>query len=196
MLTEGPSSRSRLIGDDGEMSVHAFSDESQRNRLYLVSAAVIDPAHLGGLRKQLRALLLPGQRELHFKKESDGRRKKIADEIATMPVEVHVYSQVCAKRADTVAARRTCLMRLMTDLLTRQAHRLVLDSRESQDTDDLRIIRRALGQRPSNTGLAYEHQDSINEPLLWIADASAWCYGAGGQWRQRISPLVTAVTEL
>jgi hypothetical protein len=80
--------------------------------------------------------------------------------------------------------------------VSRHAHRLVLDNRESRDVDDERTISRALGRRPSMSGLAYEHADTRNEPLLWVADASAWCYGADGEWRQRISGLMTSVTEL
>ncbi|WP_410622993.1 hypothetical protein [Amycolatopsis sp. cmx-8-4] len=49
----------------------------------------------------------------------------------------------------------------------------------------------ALGVRPSKTELTYEHVDSTAEPLLWISDAVAWCFGAGGDWRRRASPLIT-----
>ncbi len=173
------------------MSVHAFLDESQRDRLYLVSVAVVDPARLVELRKQMRALLLPGQRELHISKEREGRRKKIADAVAGMAVEVHVYSRQCPTRSRaSVEARRACLSQLTTDLLARGARRMVLDSRESQDADDRHTIQTVLGGHPSATGLVYEHLNSRSEELLWIADICAWCYGAGGQWRQRISPVI------
>jgi hypothetical protein len=51
----------------------------------------------------------------------------------------------------------------------------------------------ALGVRPSKTELTYEHVDSTAEPLLWISDAVAWCFGAGGDWRCRASPLITEI---
>jgi hypothetical protein len=28
------------------------------------------------------------------------------------------------------------------------------------------------------------------EPLLWVPDVVAWCYGNGGDWRRRVAPLV------
>jgi hypothetical protein len=54
---------------DGRVTVHAFVDESARPPRYLVSAAIVEPAHVRRLRQSMRALLLPGQREPHFKKE-------------------------------------------------------------------------------------------------------------------------------
>ena len=53
--------------------------------------------------------------------------------------------------------------------------------------------RTVLGPRPSAAGLEYEHLRAREEPLLWVPDAVAWCYGAGGDWRRRVSPLVDAV---
>ncbi|MCA1674793.1 MAG: hypothetical protein LC799_22245 [Actinobacteria bacterium] len=52
------------------MSMHAFVDESCRARAYLLTVALVDPADLVRLRRLLRGLLLPGQRELHCKKET------------------------------------------------------------------------------------------------------------------------------
>jgi hypothetical protein len=38
--------------------------------------------------------------------------------------------------------------------------------------------------------LLYEHLKPHEEPLLWVPDAVAWCYGNGGDWRRRVAPLV------
>lgn len=178
------------------MSVHAFVDESQRERIYLVATTIVDPGHLAGVRRELRALLLRGQRELHFKKESEARRKKIADEVAGMPIEAHVYSRLCPRRSESAAARRACLAQITSDLLARDARRLVLDSRESQDTEDRHTIQRVLGARPSQTHLVYEHHVSSSEPLLWLSDTIAWCYGARGAWRDRVAPVIARVIEV
>jgi hypothetical protein len=35
--------------------------------------------------------------------------------------------------------------------------------------------------------MIYEHLRPFEEPLLWIPDAIAWAWGAGGDWRRRIS---------
>jgi hypothetical protein len=93
-------------------------------------------------------------------------------------------------------ARQACFTQLVTDLLARQAHRLVIDSRNEQDIHDERTLRRLLGSQPSVSQLVYEHVDSTSESLLWIADVVAWCFGAGREWRKRVDPIVSTVVDL
>ena len=38
--------------------------------------------------------------------------------------------------------------------------------------------------------------NSRHEPLLWLPDIVAWCYGRGGSWRDDVEPLVDEVIEL
>ncbi len=174
--------------------MHAFVDESARARRYLVAAAIAEPANVRRLRQSMRGLLLPGQRELHFKQEKPIRRRCIADAIARLPVEVHVYSRTWHRHDEP--ARQKCMEHLAHDLLARQAHRLVIDTRNERDVHDERTLRRVLGPHPSASLLVYEHVDSTSEPLLWIADAVVWCYGAGQEWRRRVERVTAAVVDL
>lgn len=176
------------------MTVHAFVDESRRGSLYLVAAAIAQPGHLRQLRRELRRLLLPGQREVHFNDQKDPRRRVLADAIARLLVEVRVYRRSCDR--DDEPYRQECIDRITSDLLIRGAHRLVLDSRAELDANDEATIRAAIVRHPHSTRLVYEHVDSASECLLWVADASAWCFGAGGHWRKRIDPIVSAVIDL
>ena len=176
------------------MTVHAFVDESARNGRYLIAAAIVDPAHVSPLRRTMSRLLLPGQRELHFKHEKPSRRRLLADRIACQPVEVHIYTR--SWHRDDEPARQDCLDRLVRDLVARNAHRLVIDSRRTQDINDERTLRRVLSPFPSASRLVYEHVDSKYESLLWIADAVAWCHGAGRDWRKRVDPVTAAVVDL
>ena len=137
---------------------------------------------------------MQGQRELHFKKEKPLRRRALADSIARLPVEVYIYTRSCRRLDEPV--RQACLAQLVDDLLARQAHRLVVDSRNEQDIHDERTLRRLLGSHPSASRLVYEHVDSTSESLLWIADIVAWCFGAGREWRKRIDPIVSRVVDL
>ncbi|MCU1455250.1 MAG: hypothetical protein JWN46_3396 [Acidimicrobiales bacterium] len=41
--------------------------------------------------------------------------------------------------------------------------------------------------------LQYSHRGSKDELLLSLPDAFAWCWGAGGTWRDRIRPLIGSV---
>ncbi|WP_370946760.1 hypothetical protein AB5J62_04035 [Amycolatopsis sp. cg5] len=153
---------------------------------------VVEPANLVPTRKALQHLLLPGERELHFRKEKPPRRRQLADRMKVMPVSARLYSATCTRKTEE-SARQACLFRAITDLLGLRAHRLVLDTRDDRNAHDKQTLRRALGNRPSTTEMTYEHLDSTAEPLLWLSDAIAWCHGAGGEWRTRIAPLVTAI---
>jgi hypothetical protein len=107
---------------------------------------------------------------------------------------VRIYSR--SWHRDDEPARQICLDRLVCDLVAREAHRLVIDTRRTQDINDERTLRRVLGPHPSASKLVYEHVDSKSESLLWIADAVAWCHGAGRDWRKRVDPIIAAVIDL
>jgi len=175
--------------------VHAFIDESGRDRQYLICVAVVDPTKLAPVRKALSALLLPGQRELHFKTEKPPRRRILADRIARLPVTTLIY-QTKSTRKTEERDRQRCLEQAVHDLLDLRAHRLVLDTRDLRDAYDRTTIYRVFGLRGLATELPYEHTDSKLAPLLWIPDSVAWCYGAGGDWRRRILPVVSKVIEV
>lgn len=176
------------------MSIHAFVDESRRGNQYMMAVVQVTPAHLSPLRSKLRRLLLPGERELHFKQEKDPRRRRLADQISAFAVTSTIYACECGRFDEP--AREACVTRLTEDLADLNAHRLVLDSREGRDKLDRFTIKRTLDKHGAWTRLAFEHFDGPAEPLLWVADAVAWCWGAGGSWRKRISPIVTRGEKL
>lgn len=180
--------------NDGPVTVHAFVDESARPPQYLIAAAIVEPSRVRLLRQSMRALLMPGQRELHFKKEKPIRRRALADAVARLPVEVCLYSQSWQRHDEP--ARQACMAQLVSDLLARGAQRLVIDTCNVRDAHDERTLRGALGPLPSESQLVYEHVDSTSESLLWIADIAAWCFGAGREWRKRIDPVVSTVVDL
>ena len=173
------------------MSVHVFVDESYRGA-YLLAAAVVEPAALTPTRILLRSLCAPRQRRLHFGTESDPRRRAILAQLVGCSAKVRIYS--C--RGNEIAARAACLTRVVVDALADQAHRLVIESREGRDHADRHVIYATLQRADKPVELAYEHMRPHEEPLLWIADAAAWAYGAGGDWRRRVGPLLDKVIEL
>jgi hypothetical protein len=54
------------------VSAHVFVDES-KHRDYLLVAAAVMPGDLTAARKAIREVVMPGQRRVHMKKESDAR---------------------------------------------------------------------------------------------------------------------------
>ncbi|HVK20032.1 MAG TPA: hypothetical protein VM677_01595 [Actinokineospora sp.] len=172
------------------MTLHAFVDESRRGSTYLLAAALIEPQHLAPIRTLMRGLRMPGARRIHFKHERDTVQKDIAAAI----VEAEVRARVYVGRGKSEAVRRAALGTLVGDLASLNPHRLILDTRgEAADRADRGVIASA---KVRSARFPYEHLRSFEEPGLWLPDAVAWCWGAGGEWRKRIDPVIDAVRDV
>lgn len=169
--------------------MQAFVDESRRQSAYLLAAVVVAPAHLTEVRQALRAMLLPGQRRLHFVHERGERRKQVLDTLCGLPVSVRVYRSRLAPLRREPSTRAALLDALVDDLVTLGAHRLVLESRAGRDELDRRVLRARLAHH-GVVDPVYEHLLGHEDPLLWAADAFAWAAGAGKAWRDRCAAVL------
>lgn len=172
------------------MGVHVFVDES-KERSYLLTAAVLLPGDLSQVRRQLDELRLPGQRRLHFTKERDSRRRKILSVLARTGVEAVIYD--ASGYRNPAEARPACLDRLVRDCADRRAELLVLEQDDSVLASDRRALYTCVRKAGCGDTLRYEHRHGRHESLLAIPDAVAWCWARGGEWKQRVRPLVSAV---
>ncbi|MGB6245070.1 MULTISPECIES: hypothetical protein [Gordonia] len=166
-----------------------FVDESKARGL-LVACTVAGPHDVVAARRVLTDLRMRGQRRLHFKSESDSRRRLICSSLVTLPVTVRIYQT--GGKADR-SSRGRALDAVVRDLAAVGGTRLVIERDESLVQAD----RAALFQSVRAHGvpeLRYEHPRAHEEPMLWVSDAVAWCYGKGGAWRARVEPLVEGVT--
>jgi hypothetical protein len=93
-----------------------------------------------------------------------------------------------------VAARQVCLSAVVPAMIDLGVSRLVLESCQHQDARDRRTLAEAV--RKAGGELGYEHFRPAEDALLWVSDALAWCYGAGGEWRRRASMLLDEVVDL
>lgn len=167
------------------MSVQVFVDESQRKQ-YMICATVISPNFMKEAREELRRLLLPRQRRLHFVDESKQRRRQCLAVISELPLRARIYT---SPRNESVA-RELLLEHLLGDLITLKCQRLVIESREiNQNKRERRQIAAAIRGK-SAPHMTYLHLRPHEEPLLWVSDAIAWAYGAGGEWRSQVEALV------
>jgi hypothetical protein len=167
---------------------HVFIDESKRSG-YLIVAATVSPACVEASRRVLRALLLPGQNALHFKKEKDGRRRFLLGRMAQLEVEARVYLR---RAGNAVDARRACLEAAVFD--EPAAARFVLDLAEGDRPADRRTLFEARQKCGGN--FTYHHLTPPQEPLLWVADAIAWAWSHGSPWRPLVAPLVMGSREV
>jgi hypothetical protein len=160
-----------------------FIDESKSKKYWIV-AVEIEENSLPKLRQRLRNLVLPGQRSIHFQKESDRRKRQLLTEFSKFEFRVIV---VQSPLADNLSARRDCLSRLLVRLPETDVSRVVLERDDSILNFDKQIFR----DYQSSTGaifgyqMAYRHE----EPLLWLPDAIAWCIQRGGAWRSEADHL-------
>lgn len=168
------------------MSSHIFVDETKL-RDYLMVAAVVLPVDLQPVRQLVRSLVLPGQRRVHMKKESEPRKRLIADTIAGSSVKAVIFNAGRDYESE-LDARRACLQAVITYADESGATRVVFEQDDSLlrwDGQRLVEITRAAGCRDT---LRYEHHRAGSEELLALPDAIAWCWARGGHWRRRIAP--------
>lgn len=169
---------------------HFFVDES-KSRGYHLAAVEVRPELLAEVRRGLRALCRPGQRRLHFTRESESSRRGLTGPLLQQPVVGVVYS---AKGMSDKEARTACLRRLVRDAVDGGVALVVLERDESVEAWDRRIIRSELQRVVGD--VRYGHQDAHAEPVLWIADALAWAHHAGGDWRRRFAPITRRSVRL
>ncbi|WP_367134667.1 hypothetical protein [Saccharothrix sp. HUAS TT1] len=169
---------------------HAFLDESRRGSTYLVAVVIAQPRDLDPVRTALRAKVKRGQRRLHFYKEGESRRREIIALLHDLGVRARIFA---CEHPDDRSARRLCVAAAGHYLININAARLVLESCAHQDAEDrhtLALVKRKIFE------LTYEHFRAHEDPMLWASDAIAWSYGAGGEWRRRVTGLVEKVHQL
>jgi hypothetical protein len=169
----------------------AFVDESIRGQRYLMACVLVHARHLTAVRRATAALVGDGRR-LHFHQELASTRRMALELFATIPVSVTIA--VCARTHGVTEfnARDACLAEIVRQLQARSVPRLTIESRQD-DSDDRRTIARSRASQPS---LVFDHRQGSREPVLWIADAVAWAFGAGGRWLPLVEPLIDDVAEV
>jgi hypothetical protein len=182
MGAQGPDSQIPL-------GAHVFVDES-KSKAYYVAASVIAPADIAAARRAISALRRAGQRRVHFKSESDASRNAFLKGAIAAGLTTRLY---VVRNMPDKAARPMCLERLVQDLTEAGASKLVLESDESLEQADRRIIAQHLKLLGVADGLQYRHCKPHEEPLLWVSDAVAWCHQKGGDWIRKAAPLVQEI---
>ncbi|WP_226531983.1 hypothetical protein [Microbacterium paraoxydans] len=169
-----------------------YVDESKARGYYVVAtaSAVRD---VEASERALRSLLKPGQRRIHFKSESDSRRRQILSRMCTLGVRVSVW--VVKQRSDK-EARPLSLGALTEEAARVGVAQLIIERDESLERADRRLIAEAI-RHGGSSEMQYRHVAPHEHPLLWVSDAVAWCYSNGGDWIRRVEAIVESrVTRL
>jgi len=173
------------------VSTEVFVDESRRGLDYMLAAVSVEARDLKSARSTMRKMLLPGERRLHFSKETIRRRRDLLDRIAREEFSVEVLS---CRASQNVA--RSLLLGAVVSRSGASLSRLVIESRDIDDVQDIRCLVRLRSTGLMGTDVIYDHVLPYEEPLLWVADAVAWAWGAGGDWRRRVEPIVTQTVRI
>lgn len=169
-----------------------YVDESKARGYYVVATAAV-VGDVQASERALRALLKPGQRRIHFKSESDSRRRLILSRMCALDVRVSVW--IVKQRSDK-EARPLSFSALIEEAARDGIDQLIIERDESVEQADRRLIAEIL-RREGSAGFRYQHAAPHEHPLLWVSDAVAWCYSSGGDWIRRAEAIVEArVTRL
>lgn len=187
---------SEVVGRMPEMGMHYFIDETKAKG-YVVVVAMCPDASLPTARRTVGKLVLPGQRSIHMKQESPRRRRMISDAVCGL-TQIGVTASVldAGRGPEPEHQRRDRALRTVVERAAREpVASLVLDLDQTLLARDARTLSHAL-RLSRATSVGYSHRTLAAEPLLAIPDVIAWSWARGGDWRQRISILVSDVTTV
>lgn len=163
----------------------AYLDESVRRDRYIICVSLVPQESIAVVRRQVKSLMPPGKKRIHFNEEADRRRRSFLKAISEMGVSSVIY---IVQSADFRDSRTAIMERVVSQLKEDKVVRLVMESRTNQDIQDRRDILQSLRSFPMPS-FTYEHLPAHGEPLLWIPDAVAWSWGRGGEWLSRVNDL-------
>ena len=168
-----------------------FIDESSSKKYVLVGVLIQDQNFIVS-RRQLRALLLPRQRSIHFRQESKKRRKQLIDVFLELGFSCLVVS-LSNQKAKTARPKG---IELLSELsLTKRCNKLVFELDESSWVADIKTLNAITYSKKLHGQLQWDHVPRHQEPLLWVADAVAWCLNRGGDWERMVRPMIIETIE-
>jgi hypothetical protein len=170
---------------------HAFVDETKSSGL-VIAAVVTSSTQTDTGRAAMRRLLQGSQTHLHFTKEKDARRKQIVRAIAQLDLVIDVYD---ASGCDPRKARDLAMEMIVADLAVTRAAWLNIEMDESLAAAERKVLAAAVRRHGVEGELQYRHVPKRDEPMLWVADAAAWCWTHTG-WRELISPKIRNVRDV
>jgi len=159
-----------------QIAATAYVDESLRihEGLYVLAAVIVVDTQADRHRERLRALLLRGQRRLHWRDESSKRRALLIRTVGQLPHTgvVVIATGVPPRRQER--ARRKCIERLLAELAGRGVASVVFERRHQElDARDRAMVAALRRQRSIPAWLRASWVPAADEPLLWLPDIAA-----------------------
>jgi hypothetical protein len=173
------------------MAEHMFVDESKA-RSYVLAGVICPSDSLGSVRKLLTGFLLPGQTRLHFSKERAHRKSVIIQSLLETQLSAVIIET--PKKPSEIEARARVLRRLVRETQELHIERLIIEQDSSTLALDRRIVSDSLSHMRQPRAFGYTWLLPQQEPLLWAADAYAWAWSAGKQWKSLVRSTIRSMT--
>lgn len=164
---------------------HGFVDESARGPDYYLCAVITRATDVRAVRRTAQSFRKPGQNTVHFSKERNSRRNEIVNGFLRSGL---VRARLYFGKGNETVVRSRAMRQLAHDLVALRTDRLIIESRSGRDHRDRQVLSDIL--RATGSDLAYQHCTAPADAGLWVADAFAWCYSAGGRWRSNLTPVL------
>jgi hypothetical protein len=169
-----------------------YLDESKAKNYVFIGVLVMD-GDAPRLRKRVAALKMPGQRSIHFVNEGENRRKKLIQEYSELGI---TAVKVVSTRKNKLDAREDCVRALVHLAASMRCQSLVFERDESVVSKDELWLKSELRKINNSEPIGFQHLSRHEEPILWIADALAWCDSRSSDWRKRVQSLIVAAIEI
>ncbi|MEO7193383.1 MAG: hypothetical protein ABIZ05_00945 [Pseudonocardiaceae bacterium] len=164
-----------------------FADETRRQGRYGIAVVIVCPCQVEIVSKVMQGSVRPGTQRVHFSKLRDRDRRLVVSQLAPE----NIRALYVSARGRQTNARSECWRMVVPQLTELGVVKLTIERiDDGSKARDLRDIRNALLALNRKFSLTYQHEDQTGKPMLWVADAIAWCAGAGGTWQTRIAPIL------
>jgi hypothetical protein len=160
-----------------------YLDESKAKN-YVFIGVLVQDGDAPRLRKRVASLKMPGQRSIHFVKEAESRRRRLIREISDLGFAAARFE---SKEKHQKKARELCIREIVRFASNSGIKSLVFERDESAVTNDEKWLKEAILKTQGIDKLGFVHLNRFEEPLLWVADAIAWCDTRGGDWANMVT---------
>jgi hypothetical protein len=168
-----------------------YIDECKQDPYLLVGVLVAEYDKVS-LRKILSSLLLYRQRSIHFKNENSRHKKRVLASLQKHEFQVVVFRHVLTTK---LGGRNQTLKRLVSYSLGARVSQLVFELDETSRISDDQMLANCIPLVSGRRLINWEHRLRHQEPLLWVADAVAWCVNRGGEWERLVRPMILATLD-
>jgi hypothetical protein len=180
----------------------AYVDESMRQRvdgsgLYVLAAAVFDPAEADGLRVAMTELS-GRDRRFHWRDVQPAERGKAVTVVASLDALHLVVVGVGLDNPRQERGRRQCMTQLLWKLDQTGVTHVWLDARRpNQNARDQALVAALRARRLLGPNLLMDFAHAAEEPLTWLPDIVAGAVSAayGDNEVQYLAPLETVLID-